>query len=143
MAKFSTGGSLDDMITTLNQLSLTDEMAQECIREGENIMMNEIQKGANKHIKTGSMAASLIKTTPILSNESWIGRIKFVGSAGVHVSKTGAKYDITNWLKAFRIEYGTSKEKAHPFVRPAVRRSKKQISKKWQEIYDRELKKKI
>lgn len=143
MAKFTTGGSLDDMITTLNQLSLTDEMAQECIYEGENIMMNEIQKGANKHVKTGAMAASLVKTTPKFVNGVWTGRVKFTGSDGVYVSKTGAKYDMTNWLKAFRIEYGTSKEKAQPFVRPAVSRSKKQISRKWQEIYDRELKKKL
>jgi len=57
------------------------------------------------------------------------------------VTKEGKKYDITNWLKAFRIEYGTSHEKAEPFVSPAIHACEGHIRARWQEIFDKELKK--
>ena len=141
MAKFTVGNTLDKMIDTIEDFAMNDEIAKECIREGEKIMKKEIQSGASQHIKTGKMANSLVETTPMLQDGTWVGRIRFAGVDKEYVNEEGKKVEITNWLKAYRIEYGTSKQKAKPFVRKAVKRSGSQISNKWQEIYDRELRK--
>ena len=88
------------------------------------------------------MANSLKSTKPTKNkNGEWVGRVKFTGTDGTHKTKDGKKYDITNWLKAFRIEYGTSHQKAEPFVRPAIQGCQGNIKKKWDEINDKELKK--
>lgn len=141
MAKFTVGGNLERMIDTIEKYAMNDEIAKECIREGEKIMKLEIQKGASQHIKSGKMANSLVTTIPMLIDGTWVGRVRFTGVDKEYINKDGKRVEITNWLKAFRIEYGTSKQKAKPFVKKAVRRSSNQISNKWQEIYDRELRK--
>lgn len=141
MANFENDKELVAMIKRIESFANNEEIYTELISEGQNIMKSEIQSGASKHIKTGKMASSLKKTKPKMdSNGEWVGRVKFSGSSGVYTTKSGKKYDITNWLKAFRIEYGTSKQKANPFVRPAIEKSESVIRKKWNEIYERELK---
>lgn len=141
MANFENDKELVAMIKRIESFANNEEIYTELISEGQNIMKSEIQSGASKHIKTGKMASSLKKTKPKRnSNGEWVGRVKFFGSSGVYTAKSGKKYDITNWLKAFRIEYGTSKQKANPFVRPAIEKSESVIRKKWNEIYERELK---
>lgn len=135
--------NLSSLINSIETFSEKDDVYKELISVGQDIMKEEIQKGADKHIETGQMAKSLSpsKNTPIKNSDGdWVGRVKFYGSAGVYVTKDGKRYDMTNWLKAFRIEYGTSTQKAQPFIRPAIRRSRTKIYKKWQEIFDRELK---
>ena len=129
------------LIKSIETFSEKDDVYKELISAGQDIIKEEIQKGADKHIETGQMAKSLDNSTPVKNKDGdWVGRVKFYGSAGVYVTKAGKKYDMTNWLKAFRIEYGTSTQKAQPFIRPAIRRSRTKIYKKWQEIFDRELK---
>lgn len=133
--------NLSSLINSIETFSEKDDVYKELISAGQDIMKEEIQKGADKHIKTGQMAKSLKNSTPVKNKDGdWVGRVKFYGSAGVYVTKAGKKYDMTNWLKAFRIEYGTSTQKAQPFVRPAIRRSRTKINKKWQEIFNKELK---
>lgn len=141
MASFEKDHELAGMIRKIESLANNEQIYSDLISEGQNIMKSEIQSGANQHVKTGKMASSLKNTKPKKnSNGEWVGRVKFTGSNGIYTTKEGKKYDITNWLKAFRIEYGTSKQKAKPFVRPAIERSENAISKKWNEIYERKLK---
>ena len=88
------------------------------------------------------MADSLKCTKPAKDKEGyWVGRVKFSGSSGMFISKKGKKFDATHWIKAFRIENGTSKQAAEPFVKPAIAASDAPIRKEWNEIFERELKK--
>lgn len=114
-----------------------EETYLQMIEAGQDVMLNAIQKGANKHIKTGKMAGSLKKTKPVIDKEgNAVGRIKFVGSDGSKISKKGQKFDKTNWIKAYRIEYGTSTQKAEPFVRPAIKSSETQTKQAMQKVWE-------
>ena len=140
MASFEVNSSIQDMIKNIESLANSEEQYQEMISAGQEIMKSAIESGAKKHVRTGRMANSLKSTKPTKNkNGEWVGRVKFTGTDGTHKTKDGKKYDITNWLKAFRIEYGPSQ--AEPFVRPAIQGCQGNIKKKWDEINDKELKK--
>lgn len=142
MASFDDSNAIADMISKIETFANSEEVYQNMISEGQGIMKSAIESGASKHIKTGRMAKSLRNTKPIKDkNGNWIGRVKFTGTDGKYITKDGKKYDITNWLKAFRIEYGTSKQKAEPFVRPAIQSCEGKINRKWKEMFDKEVEK--
>ena len=142
MAKLELDNSIADMIKKIETFANSEEVYQRMISEGQGIMKSAIESGARKHVRTGRMANSLNNTKPTKDkNGNWVGRVRFTGTDGTHVTKEGKKYDITNWLKAFRIEYGTSHEKAEPFVSPAIHACEGHIRARWQEIFDKELKK--
>ncbi|MDQ5984304.1 MAG: hypothetical protein RUMPE_01351 [Eubacteriales bacterium SKADARSKE-1] len=101
-----------------------EDLALKMIDAGQDVMLKAIKAGASRHKVTGHMANSLVKTKPMINkNGDAVGRIKFSGSDGVSKSKGGQRFDRTNWIKAFRIEFGTSKQNAQPFVRPAIQSS--------------------
>lgn len=141
MASFEVDNSIADMIKKIETFANNEVVYQTMISEGQGIMKSAIEAGARKHIHTGAMASSLRNTKPKQDDKGWVGRVKFTGSDGVVKSKKGQKFDRTNWIKAFRIEYGTSKQKAEPFVRPAIQGCQGKIRNKWNEIFDKELKK--
>jgi len=142
MANFEIDNSIADMIKKIEKFANSEEIYQQMISEGQGIMKSAIQSGASKHVVTGKMASSLKATKPTKNKDGiWVGRVKFTGSNGVYKSKSGKKNDITNWLKAFRIEYGTSKEKAEPFVRPAIKSCESAINNKWKKMFDKEVEK--
>lgn len=143
MANFiSANDDLDEMIKVIEGFANKDDVYQEMISAGQEIMKSAIETGARKHRRTGKMANSLVCTKPMKNKSGdWVGRVKFEGSNGVYRTKKGKKYDITNWLKAFRIEYGTSEQQAKPFVRPAIQGCQSNINNKMNKIFERELNK--
>ena len=143
MASFNNDNiEIINMIKNIERFSNNEEVYTKMISKGQEIMKSAIEKGAKKHVKTGKMVKSLKCTKPTKDkNGNWVGRVKFIGSNGKYTTNDGKTYDITNWLKAFRIEYGTSNEKAEPFVRPAIESCNSDINKQWKEMYDKELKK--
>jgi len=142
MANFvSQNDDLEYMIKSIETFADKDDVYQEMISAGQSIMKNAIQSHAQKHKLTGRMANSIYATKPTENKDGdWVGRVKFGGSNGVYKTKAGKKYDITNWLKAFRIEYGTSKQSAKPFVRPAIQGCESNIYNKMKTIFERKLK---
>lgn len=131
---------INQMITQIEKLSNKDEVYQSMISAGQEILQEAIKTGAERHKLTGKMLDGIYSTKPVKNAQGdWVGRVKFRGSNGVYKTKDGKKYDITNWLKAFRIEYGTSKQPAAPFLRPAVVSSEAKISKRMEEIYNQTL----
>ena len=140
MASFEVNGSLEGLIDKIDKFANSDEIYKEMISAGQEIMKTSIESGASKHVVTGHMVSSLITTKPVLNKDGdWVGRVKFSGSDGVYITKAGKKYDMTNWYKAFRIEYGTSKQRAKPFVRPAIKSCSKDITNKWEKIFERKI----
>ena len=145
MAQFINNNNLADVIASIEKLSNNTSIYEELISSGQEIMKDKIQAGANKHrskLIREHMADSLKCTKPAKDKEGyWVGRVKFSGSSGMFISKKGKKFDATHWIKAFRIENGTSKQAAEPFVKPAIAASDAPIRKEWNEIFERELKK--
>lgn len=118
-----------------------ENLALDMIKAGQDVMLNAIQAGANKHVVSGDMAKSLRKTKPrIDAKGDAVGRIKFTGSSGVSKGKGGQRFDRTNWIKAFRIEYGTSKQNADPFVRPAIKACESRVRAAMDKVFNEKLK---
>lgn len=118
-----------------------DDTYIEMIKAGQEIMLESIKNAAMSHKETGRMAQSLKATKPVIDKEgNAVGRIKFTGSEKRFRRKDGGNFDLTNWLKAFRIEYGTSKEKAKPFVRPAIISAEPRIRQAMQSKFEEKIK---
>ena len=119
-----------------------ENLALDMISAGQEVMLRAIKAGAEKHVVTGHMEKSLKATKPTIDNKGdAVGRIKFVGSDGLSVSKNGQSFDRTNWIKAFRIEYGTSKQPARPFIRPAIKSSESAATAAMQKVFEERSKK--
>lgn len=145
MAQFTSDNGLTSMIKSIEKLENNTEIYKNLISSGQEIMKSKIETGAKSHRSKfirKHMADSVGCTRPVKDKDGcWVGRVKFKGSSGVTVSKNGQSFDATHWIKAFRIENGTSKQVAQPFVKPAIAASETQIRKKWNEIFESELKK--
>ena len=143
MAEFSSDFNLEDALGGLLKIANSDDVAIKMVNAGLEVMYDKISAGAKKHKVTGAMAKSVyIKKAYVNKNGDVVGRVRFSGSSGSYKNKqTGKRFDITNWIKAFRIEYGTSNQKAKPFVRPAIQSSRAGIKKAMDAVFDREVKK--
>lgn len=138
MADFSFSMDIDKIFPKGIQ---DEQLAFDMIDAGQEVMLKAIKAGAEKHIYTGDMAKSLRKTKPVIDkNGNAVGRIKFTGSSGVSKSKGKQRFDKTNWIKAFRIEYGTSKQRKQPFIRPAIKSSESSAKAAMQRVFDKKLK---
>lgn len=132
-----------DFINAVVKASENEAVFSEMVAAGQEIMKNEILEGARKHIVTGKMQASIKCSKPVLKDGACSGRVYFSGEVLKYKSKkSGKTISITNWLKAFRIEYGTRYQKAEPFVAPAILNSESKINSKMGEIMDKEGQKK-
>ena len=114
---------------------------EEAVDAGLDIMRDSMKKEAKSHIYTGEMERSIEKvavTTDKYNNI--IGRVRFKGTSKVWMDKRNKKkprkVNITNWLKAFQREYGTSKTAARPFVEPAIKKAEFSMKSAIQEKID-------
>jgi len=141
MADFSADFDINQVLGGFTKMADSDEVAINMVNSGLEVMKKNIECGAGKHKVTGDMAKSVYIVKARVNKEGDIvGRVKFGGSSGQYKNKnTGKRFDITNWIKAFRIEYGTSNQKAKPFVRPAIQASKSGIKKAMQEVFMKNL----
>ena len=107
---------------------LDDEnLALDMVKVGQEVMQKSIQKAAQKHVKTGSMAKSIKCSKPVINRAGdAVGRVKFYGK-----DKNGMQ----NWYKAIWIEYGTKNQPADPFVRPAIKSCESNIRAAMQKVF--------
>jgi len=127
---------LDELIPTK---LLSDEMVQEMLVAGQEILYKNIRQASLAHVDTGAMMMSLRKSQPTQNEKdgTWKIHVRFSGT--VPTRKGGAiKY---NAYKALWLEYGTKNMNAQPFVRPAVQRSKQEIIDAMNKIVDSTLRK--
>ena len=97
----------------------SDEMLLKMIKAGQDVMADSMRSAASKYKDTGSMANSIKPTKAAIDkNGNPVGRVKFIGDD---------KKGMSNSAKAMWLEYGTTKRKATPFVRPAIEGSRNAI----------------
>ncbi len=138
MAKFLLDIDMDKFFPK----GLHDEnLGKEMVNAGLEVMRDAIQPGAERHVVTGRMAKSLkIQEAKVTKKGDVVGRVKFYGTSGTTYSKSGQRFDRTNWIKAFRIEYGTSKQRSQPFVRPAIQSSQGRIWAAMEKVFQQKAK---
>lgn len=128
MAKFDVSG-LDVLIKDLDFLE-ADRIAPAMLEEAAPILEKAVKKRAGEHRDTGALEES-IKASKARKN----------GNAySISICPTGKdKKGVRNMEKAVYLEYGTSRQKATPFISPAVRESEAAVLEKMQEVFDREV----
>ena len=129
MASFNVDIDLGSIIPD----ALQDEsLALEMIKAGQAIMKSAIEKGASKHVRTGSMAKNVKASKPYINDS---------GAAVGKVSITGKdKSGMSNASKALWTEYGTKNQTAQPFVRPAIQSSQSSINAAMRKVYESKIK---
>ena len=112
---------------------LDDEnLALDMVKAGQEVMQKSIQKAAQKHVRTGSMANSIKCSKPVINRAGdAVGRVKFYGK-----DKNGMQ----NWYKGIWIEYGTKNQPADPFVRPAIKSCESSIRAAMQKVFTQKTK---
>ena len=97
-----------------------ENLALDMVKAGKVVMQKSIQRAAQKHVRTGSMAKSVKCSKPVINRAGdAVGRVKFYGK-----DKNG----MPNWSKALWIEFGTKNQPADPFVRPAIKSCENSIN---------------
>ena len=105
---------------------LNDEnLALDMVKAGQEVMRKSIQKAAQKHVRTGSMAKSVKCSKPLINRVGdAVGRVRFYGKE-------------QNWYKAIWIEYGAKNQPAQPFVRPAIKSCENSIRAAMHKVFNR------
>lgn len=130
-----------DFIKALEEAGAREDVFKDMIHEGQEIIKKHMEEASQEHNKTGQMLKSVKKKEVIEKDGSISGDVVFSGTTCIYRSKkTGKKVYITNWLKAFRIEYGVRSAKPRPFIGPAVKKAESHILKKWNEMMEEEMK---
>jgi HK97 gp10 family phage protein len=104
--KLSMNG-FEDMLERIRKAGGSIEKAAEAaLVEGAKPFQDDLKKGIIKHHRTGLTEKALQE-----NEVKWEGNVATL-EAGFKISKGG--------LPALFIEYGTPKQKADPFIRPAI-----------------------
>lgn len=142
MAKMTADFDPSDVLGGLIKFESDSEISKKMVEEGAKVMADAIKKGALSHKVTGAMSSSIYSTKGFKTKngDCTMAKVRFGGKSKIYTSKSGKKYDITNWLKALRIEYGTKNQIAHPFIRPAIRSSKSAVIRRMKEVFEKETK---
>lgn len=113
--------SPDALIEKLQKLGDVDEYAPKMLNEGIKPLKEAIRQNALKHKDTGEMVASIKDSKPKKKKDgSWNKNTFFSGYDRNRKPTPSDPKGVANARKAMSLEYGTSKQPATPFIRPAV-----------------------
>lgn len=133
MAKLTIKGDKALSIKLESIIQNTDNLSKRAVYEGAKILADEAKARLEGNLigseySTGDLVESF-GITPI--------RIKENGNIDAKVGFDG--YDrkgVPNQLKARAMESGTSKQKARPFMRPAVNKTRKRIKERMKNVIE-------
>lgn len=130
MASFSISG-VDELLARLNQLGKFDEVAPKMMKEGMEILQEEVVAEASKHKDTGAMAAS-IKPTGLMAG--------YGGGYYMCTRPTGRdKKGVRNMEKMVYLEYGVKGRPGVPVITAAVIKAEPKVVQAMQEVFTREI----
>lgn len=118
MAK--TGIQFDDLekfsaqLIALGNPKAAEAIIKQTLYEGAGVYADAVRASAAAHRRTGALESS-ITLTPMREDGGWSTRLTFIGVDG-----KGAP----NAVRAAALEYGTSRQRKTPFIRPAINKAK-------------------
>jgi HK97 gp10 family phage protein len=132
--------SPDTLINQLARIGNIDSIAPKILDAGITPLEKEIKKNAHKHHETGAMALSLKRKKPKKGKDgNWSQKVQFDGYDKSRPATASDPRGVPNARKAMSLEYGTSKQQATPFIRPAVVSTENQCIDEMQEAFNREV----
>lgn len=112
---------LEDMLERIKKAGGKIEQATEkALKESAKPFYDDLQAGIQAHYKTGDTELSLRST-----NVEWNGNVASL-KVGFDMNRGG--------LPALILEYGSPKQPARPFIRPAITRNKPKAKKIQQKV---------
>ena len=134
MAKCEIKG-FDDLLDGLKNLENADEIAEEILFEGGNILRDDmrdaVRSAANRGYATGELAASIIPTAPMKNAMGHFVAVRPVG--------TDSK-GVRNGEKLTYLEHGTSRQQKRSELGKVAEKAEPKIAEKAQEIFDKHVK---
>jgi HK97 gp10 family phage protein len=139
MAKMKVHSS-DELILQLERIGNIDAYAPKILEAGIQPLHKKIKENAQKHRRTGEMAASA-KTKKPKKNKLgvWSQSVQFDGYDKSRKPTPSDPRGVPNARKAMSLEYGTSKQPATPFIRPAVIQTENECVRQMQETFNKEI----
>lgn len=132
--------SPDNLMLQLSRLGDVDEYAPEILNAGIDPLFKKIKENAEKYRRTGEMAKSLKKKKAKKDRRGkWTQRVQFEGYDKTRKPTPSDPRGVPNARKAMSLEYGTSKQPATPFIRPAVIQTERECINAMQEAFNREV----
>ena len=133
MANFSVTG-MDALMKQLEQLGDAEELAKKmvdaAVPELEESVKSGIKEAANRGYATGELANSVKGTKAKTNNYGVMSAVRVTGT-----DKRGMR----NGEKMAYLEYGTSRQTAHPVLQKAVNKVEKSCLQTMQEVMNREI----
>ena len=118
------------------QLKDVDKIAPKMLEEAAPIVEKKVKEKVP--VKTGQLKKSIKSNKPKKTKSgAWISAITFNGKNKKSL-KNGEERETPNGRVAAVLEFGTSEERARPFVRPAVAECENEVVEKMQEVFNRE-----
>ena len=130
MAQFDING-LDELMAQLDRLGKFDDIAPKMLEEAVPILEEEVIKQATPHWASGDMVES-IKPTGAMAGRS--------GGYYICVRPQGTdRKGIRNMEKMAWLEYGVKGRAATPVLTTAVLNAEPNVTRKMQEVFNREV----
>lgn len=125
----------EDLMKKLSKAeSNIDEIVSHALNEGGNIVLNKVKENLNNvlsHTSTGELEKSIGLSGVLIDRK---------GNPNVKIGFSEPRSDGESNAKiATILEYGSSHQKARPFLKPAKRKSKKECIAKMKEVIESEL----
>lgn len=132
--------SPDALMEQLTKVGNVDAYAPKILDAGIQPLYKKIKENAHKHHSTGAMAMSAkVKKAKKDKKGVWSQKVQFDGYDKSRPATPSDPRGVPNARKAMSLEYGTSKQPATPFIRPAVVATEQECIDNMQEALNREV----
>jgi HK97 gp10 family phage protein len=116
------------LMNRLNKMATSKDTAPKMIKAAQKVVLPEVKRRLSSHVETGDLLDSVRATEPKMNkNGEWKGYISFPGKG---------KNGTPNGQKALTLEYGSSKQLASPFIRPAKEEKQLEAEEAMQKVFD-------
>lgn len=129
----------DDLQKELESLANFDEIAPKMLDAATPIIEKSIKLRLARHKRSGDLVESVSAHKAKATKGVYIGKVKFDGYSKHRYKKRSQT--VANAQKAISLEYGTSKQRATPFLKQAVNDVEIQVVQKMQAVFNEEVSK--
>ena len=129
----------DSLQKELERLANFDEIAPKMLDAATPIIEESIKRHLAGHKRSGDVIKSVSAHKAKVSKDVYVGEVKFDGTSKHRYKRRSQT--VANAQKAVSLEYGTSKQRATPFLSQAVNDVETQVVQKMQDVFNEEVRK--